>query len=43
MTITLKKNYDYDRDELIRAFIIFNIKEMIKIFLGELLELEEKI
>ena len=42
MTITLKKNYEYDRDQLIRAFINLQYKRNDQGFLEEHLELEEK-
>ena len=43
MTITLKKNYEYDRDHLIRAFINLQYKRNDQNFLEELLGSEERI
>ena len=43
MTLSLKKDYDYNREQLIKTLVLYNIKEMIKVFIEELLELEENI
>ena len=43
MTITLKKNYDYEREDLIKAFVNLQYKRNDQNFLGGHLELGEKI
>ena len=43
MTLTLQRNYDYNRDHIIKSLVALQYKEMIKIFIEEHLEHEESI
>ena len=43
MTLALKKIMNMRETKLLKHLLIYNIREMIKIFSGALLELEEKI